>query len=701
MGAAGASRPQDPPGAPASRRIGTRHIPSFECLLSSGLGLVLGLGPGNNHSPKGDAKMGGFEARRAGVVAVAMLPGLWLAHPAAAQETTTLTTEELQEMSLEQLLMVKVTTPSKRAETRVEAPGVFSVITADEISGFGANSLLDILERAPSVQMLGSSLFPRNLVVMRGDLRSLFNNHVLILLDGRPIRESINGGVDSPFLTAFPVGMIERIEVVRGPGSVLYGTNAFMGTINVITRPGQRASNLKTGITTWGWTPAMLNAVGAYSKDKLFLKLGLHLQNTGWNASFLTVMPNNPVAATNMHFGQKNAGIAVDLDYGNLKLTASYLNTQDDMLGVIPYPTWIGINSFERYFLNCGYSLDVVDTLTVSANASYHGLRSALVSDDFLGEITVNWRPLKGLNVLMGSVIDSRNKFSAASTDAIPRTYHLGQLSFYMQADYHPHEKFKLVAGAQANKPFGRPWDFVPRVGAILSITQETGVKAFYGEAFRSPWPAELYLVNPVVVANPNLNPEKVATLDAQVFYFGKEFEAQLTFFDSRYRDSITRAPVAEQPSLVTYVNQGSLHMLGVEFEAKANLGARFLATLSGTYQHNMDANQVVVYIPEFMIKVGALYHVTSSLTVGAFNSIFGKPRANSGARLNPDAEVVDLLSVNASYRLSTTPSVEFSVLVQNILNNQYYYTEFQRGYVNTLPLSPGLVVFGSLAIRL
>jgi outer membrane receptor protein involved in Fe transport len=133
-------------------------------------------------------------------------------------------------MSLEQLLTIKVTTPSKRAETPVEAPGVFSVITADEIAGFGANSLFDVLERAPSVQTLGSSLFPRNLAVMRGDLRSLFDDHVLILFDGRPIRESINGGVDSPFFTAFPVEMIERIEIVRGPGSVLYGTNAFVGS---------------------------------------------------------------------------------------------------------------------------------------------------------------------------------------------------------------------------------------------------------------------------------------------------------------------------------------------------------------------------------------------------------------------------------------------------------------------------------------
>jgi outer membrane receptor protein involved in Fe transport len=645
--------------------------------------------------------VGGSRSSRIIATAFSVLVAVLVASRVAAQEANGGPREELLQLPLEQLLTIKVSTPSKRAETQVEAPGVFSVITAEEISGFGANSLFDILERAPSIQTLGSSLFPRNLAVVRGDLRSLIANHVLILLDGRPIRESINGGVDSPFLTAFPVAMIDRIEIVRGPGSVLYGTNAFVGTINIVTRPDQKSSGLRAAMTTWGTTPAFLDAVGAYSNDELYLKVGLHLQDTGWDSSFVTVMPNSPVVVTNMHFGQRNAGVAADLDYGHLKLTAMYLNTTDDMLGVIPYPTWVAVNRFERYFLNCGYSLDLGDSLDISVNASYHGLRLALVSDDFLGEVTANWRPLKGLNVLLGSVVDSRNKFSAVATDPIPRTYHEGQVSFYLQADYRLFSRLKLVAGAQANQPFGRSWDFVPRIGAILNTTQETGVKVFYGEAFRSPWPAELYLVNPVVVSNPNLNPEKIATLDAQLFYFGEKAEAQLTFFDSRYRDSITRAPISGRPSLVTYVNQGNLHMLGVEFEVKGRLGPRLLATLSGTYQRNADANRVAVYIPSFMTKAGALYHVTPNLTIGIFNSFFGQPRANNGARLNPGALGVDLLSVNANYRFSGRPSLEFNVFAQNLLNNPYYYTEFQRSFVNTLPLSPGLVVFGSVGVRL
>jgi len=71
---------------------------------------------------------------------------------------------------------------------------------------------------------------------VRGDIQSQLSNHILVLLNGRPVRESLLGGLNFPFFSAFPVEMIERKELVRGPGSVLYGTNAYSGIVNVITR---------------------------------------------------------------------------------------------------------------------------------------------------------------------------------------------------------------------------------------------------------------------------------------------------------------------------------------------------------------------------------------------------------------------------------------------------------------------------------
>lgn len=91
-----------------------------------------------------------------------------------------LSAADLVSLDLEDLLNIEVTTASKKAEKTTDAPGIISTITAEEIKYFGANSLEDVLERATSIQSVGSHLFPNNVSVMRGDLRTHYDNHMLI-----------------------------------------------------------------------------------------------------------------------------------------------------------------------------------------------------------------------------------------------------------------------------------------------------------------------------------------------------------------------------------------------------------------------------------------------------------------------------------------------------------------------------------------
>jgi outer membrane receptor protein involved in Fe transport len=305
------------------------------------------------------------------------------------------------------------------------------------------------------------------------------------------------------------------------------------------------------------------------------------------------------------------------------------------------------------------------------------------------------------LNVLFGGILDLRNKNTVGPTDAIKTPYHQRQLSAYAQADYSPISDLKLIAGAQLNKPESSDWDFVPRLGAIYHFTGEMGVKALYGQAFRSPWPIEQLLVNPAVVGNPNLTPEKIATTDIQVFYASKSIEASITFYNSIYTNSITRQPLPNNPAVVTYVNQGKLHTNGLEIEGKAAISSNIMLVGSATYQHNADENTVAVYVPKFMGKIGALYHFDKDLTVGVFNTLFGKPKENNGAQVNPAADAVDLLSININYKLPVSLPLELNVYAQNLLGSRDRYTEFNRGWVNTLPVGPGSAIYGSLGISL
>jgi outer membrane receptor for ferrienterochelin and colicin len=221
------------------------------------------------------------------IVSVSFICGLcFLSALGVHAEDRILSIEELVNLSLEELLQVKIITASRSEETLSTAPGVMSVITAKEIEQFGSNSLFEVLERVTSTYMNGYHLFPQNNPSLRGDLASNVDNHVLILVNGRPFRESFGGGYAFSIYLAFPVSMIEKIEIIRGPGSVLYGSNAFVGVINLITKtqasqPHQVSGEIALKQGTFG--ARAMEANGIVNKESFKLAGGIKkFKEDGW-----------------------------------------------------------------------------------------------------------------------------------------------------------------------------------------------------------------------------------------------------------------------------------------------------------------------------------------------------------------------------------------------------------------------------------
>lgn len=142
----------------------------------------------------------------------------------------------LLELSLNELLNVKViSATSKQAESYIESPGIVNYITSQEIATMGTNDLLDLLRRLPNVEIPSYCQYRNNIVSIRGQ-HGFTDKHTLVLLNGRPMRERHHGGVNAPIYTGFPLSSIKWIEVIRGPGSVLHGTGAFSGVVNIVTK---------------------------------------------------------------------------------------------------------------------------------------------------------------------------------------------------------------------------------------------------------------------------------------------------------------------------------------------------------------------------------------------------------------------------------------------------------------------------------
>ncbi|WP_221251832.1 TonB-dependent receptor plug domain-containing protein [Desulfuromonas versatilis] len=115
-----------------------------------------------------------------------------------------------------------------------KAPAVATVITAEEIKAMGARSLDDVLETVAGIHVMPSSLSRLDSIYSIRGIQSGFNPHVLVLMNGTPFANVFNGG--HPILFRLPVSAISRVEVIRGPGSAIYGADAFAGVINIITK---------------------------------------------------------------------------------------------------------------------------------------------------------------------------------------------------------------------------------------------------------------------------------------------------------------------------------------------------------------------------------------------------------------------------------------------------------------------------------
>lgn len=149
------------------------------------------------------------------------------------------------QLSLEELGKVTITSATGNKTPLNQAPSTASVITAAQIETMGAYTLDEVLETVPGLHVSLSALNRLNAVYSIRGIHTGFNPHVLLLLNGIPVQFSLQGG--KPELLRMPTTAIAQVEVIRGPGSAVYGADAYAGIINIITKKASYDGNLTSG----------------------------------------------------------------------------------------------------------------------------------------------------------------------------------------------------------------------------------------------------------------------------------------------------------------------------------------------------------------------------------------------------------------------------------------------------------------------
>jgi len=356
---------------------------------------------------------------------------------------------DLFSLSLAELMNIEVVTASKKKENYLDAPSVITVISSQEIEAFGARHIKDILQRATNLFLFDSGTFMATGVSMPAGATQHLNNHVLYLINGRPMRESQNGGVHTDINLLLPVELIERIEIIRGPGSVLYGSNAFSGTINFITRKSNESyvASAATQIESNGYRK-LGAGFGASSENSNINVYANTLDESGQKLSVVDERMTSDSRAQNL----QGDSIFIDAQYHGLKLMVmSSEITTPIFSGAFVWQNDSDIKTQRRYF-DLGYDLSFNDNWSASINLTYNKSQrfiyatdtvreSEFLSDGYLYEATVFGEISESLNLVSGFVIDH------VQGDLYGRggKYKTIRKSAYAQIDYQFLESSKLI----------------------------------------------------------------------------------------------------------------------------------------------------------------------------------------------------------------------------------------------------------------
>ncbi|MBI5554363.1 MAG: TonB-dependent receptor [Elusimicrobia bacterium] len=643
--------------------------------------------------------------------------------------------QEAPELLLEQDLVV---TATKFKQKLSEAPAIMSVITADEIEQMSARDVMDVLKRIPGLNIYIARYGQRR-VVVRGIELTDGSEKVKVLLDGHSINEPFFGSAMT-LHDDLVVENIKRIEVIRGPGSALYGANAFVAVINIITKDAADVDGIKTGINTgrfktragsvlYGKTHNDLEVSGYaqyYKTDgpRLLLEQDLAGKLKGFGLPFETLTPGD----TNLWKEKTDLNLKIKHSSG-LTFNSKYTHRRRaDYIGLV----WsLGKDSdmnLQQMFAELGY----VHSLLDNKLSMEYKLAADLFTEDVLfdvfpqgtfglpesykyGTITKDSiyelsakgdYTLSPANVItVGGTYEKITQFDVAfKTNANPFTnaYLGGYMdvtnrwnwnidttreigALYAQDVWDINEKVGLTLGARYDhyNDFGGTTN--PRAGLVWNVYKDMYLKILYGEAFRAPNFRELYDRNNTnTVGNPELKPEKIKTSEIGFDYpVTSKVKTRANYFKNEIKDLITN-DFSQLPS--PFINRGTAKVQGVECEIKAFLNTRSYVYGNYSYQDARDkkTDKFLGGVPFNKGNLGVNYAVANHINVNMNFYLSGQtPRAASDTRpVIPGYVTID----TAILSQDVWKNVDISLSVYNLLDKKYFDPDLSTNVLKDYP---------------
>lgn len=573
------------------------------------------------------------------------------------------------------------------------------VIDKEEIQKQGATSLADILKKMPgfAINDVGHGADTHTGTYYRG--ASI--NQSVFLINGRPINNNVNtyhGGTD---LNSIPVEAIERVELYSGTASALYGSSAFGGVVNIITKEGYGKPKLSASAE-----------FGSLSLNNQQVTYGGSSDNVKYNFSFERFFTDNryrvPVGAANRDeqgflFNADTAtstyfgSIGVDLDKKNsLNLDVTALSSRrgliyfgfplqrdrldHDGLNVgLSWKTRLGNGESSNLTTSIGYNQDYFSTYGPTGASFYR--RGSLDTQQLTARVDHEWKVTSnnklrwGLDLkntdLIGDVL-STDTTRIAENEKENRS--LFNTALFAVNTWNISDNFLIDLGLRQtfDSEFGNYLN--PSVGLRYAVTPIVAVRGSWAGAQRNPGLDQLYVYDTVHgwTPNPDLSPETGSTWSAGVdVNFSQNLIGQFTYFGSSIGDRL--GVIAGR-----WENIGLVDTNGLEAALQLRIASGWSTFLNYTYtdaqiKTGTERGLQLGLIPYSVLQTGVGYenagwqaNLYVTYNSGARRSIF----ANPGDKATDFAP--SFVNLDFTGRIPLTTNLGLTVYLENLLGEQY-----------------------------
>lgn len=544
---------------------------------------------------------------------------------------------------------VSVATGSRQSLTR--APAVATVITAEDILASGAQDLDEVLEWVPGLHVLPSLTYANKPGYLIRGIYSGHNAQVLVLINGIPIT-SIYLGERGDVWGGMPLEHVARIEVIRGPGSALYGADALAGVINIITKPASGASGTQAGVRagsfrtvdTWvlhggRWGDAQVLAYVRAGRTRGPRNIIEADAQTGLDALFGTRASHAPGP---VDLRRRAFDAHLEVAQGPWRWRASYKNRDMHLgIGVASALDRDTDNDGQRFTTDLTHESDFRGWgVTLQASHFHYDAQSRVTlfpPGAFGGAFPQgmvgtpakwerHWRftaaaersDLAGHRLRVGAGHENARIYKTRESKNfdlvfVPGVGHvpmpLGSMVdvshtapflapngrrlvfLYAQDEWSIAKDWTLTAGLRRDvySDFGGATN--PRLALVWEAAYNVTAKLLYGRAFRAPTIGELHFINnPVILGNPSLQPEKLSSLEAAIAWQPTgQMRLAANVYRHRMRDIIRYVPNADPTTGSTAQNSGTQTGRGVELEATWQWSPDVRLAASHAWQRTID----------------------------------------------------------------------------------------------------------------